>query len=405
MRGTSRQVVETRVKRDKETMRLLIVDDNAADRAVLSELGTAWGYECFIADSHEIAAEMFRTTHFDVVVSEWKSSTIDAPSLCRRLRAEERYGYTYFIICSERRDTKSVVEGLDAGADDYVGKPFDSAELRSRIEAGLRLLNLDRSPMSAKSRLERGLAQAALTLKSMLPQPKDDKNLRTDWLFRPCAIVGGDLFNVVDLDDNHVCLYAIDVSGHEVGAALFAVTLGHMLLPRRQVDEAVGGNRRTRYTWNQNPTQVASTLNDRFQMEPPMNMYATLFYAVINRKDLTLKWVRAGHPSPIIVRNGQKIVLEEGDFAIGMFENCGYTEHTVQLQSGDRLFIYSDGIVEAVDPRTDEMLGKDHLESMLIDLSGRPFKEMIHAIDDALLAHRNGDGFEDDLSLLAVEIK
>ena len=391
--------------RNIETMRLLIIDDNPQERETLRQLAAEWGYECLCAGSEATAAELLQATRFDVVVSEWKDSVIDGPALCRALRSAEQDGYTYFIICSSKRDTSAMVAGFESGVDDYVGKPFDAAELKARIDAGVRLLRLDRSLISAKTRLERGLAQAALTLRSMLPHRKDDRNLRTDWLFRPCAIVGGDLFNVVDLDEDHVCLYAIDVSGHEVAAALFAVTLGHMLLPRRQVDEAAGRSNRSRYSWNQNPTQVASTLNDRFQMEPPMNMYATLFYAVINRKDLTMRWVRAGHPAPILVRDGKTVPLEEGDFAIGMFEDAVYTEHLLKLKPSDRIFIYSDGIVEAANPHNNEMFGKERLESLFHGMAGRPFQEMIHAIDDTLLEHRDGDRFDDDLSLLAVEIK
>jgi phosphoserine phosphatase RsbU/P len=386
-------------------MRLLIVDGDISNRQSLMKLGAQWGYECCSAETEKKALSILKTMRFDIVISEWRTDIVDGTQICEQLRESKQEGYTYLIICSDKRETKQIVEAFDAGADDYIAKPFEAEELRARIEAGLRLLCLDRSLKSAKARLERGLKQAALTLKSMLPHRRDDEHFRTDWLFRPCAIIGGDLFNMVDLDEDHVCLYAVDVSGHEIAAALFAVTLGHMLMPRRQA--IISGERRQTdsYSWNQSPRQVVSTLNDRFEMEPPMNMYATLFYAVINRKTLKMRWVRAGHPSPIIIRKGKRIVLKEGEPPIGVFSDCNFTEHSTQLEKRDRLVLYSDGISECQNLDTLEMMGFEKFTHFMETLSERPFNEMVPAIDKALIDHRRSVEFDDDLSLLAVEIK
>jgi sigma-B regulation protein RsbU (phosphoserine phosphatase) len=298
-----------------------------------------------------------------------------------------------------------LVRSIEEGADDYLVKPFEHEVLRARLKAGMRLLHLDQSLLSAKARLEQGLTQAARTLTTMLPHRRDGRNFKIDWLFRPCAIIGGDLFNVVDLDENHFCLYAIDVSGHEVGAALFAVTLGQMLLPRPKINAKEGGMSQSAYRWNLNPVQVVSTLNERFQMEPLMNMFATLFYAVIDRRNLVMRWVRAGHPSPVIIRDRKPTLLAEGDLPIGILPTTQYARHTTRLKKGDRLFLYSDGMTEAKNSATSEMFGVDRLVSLIAGSSGETLTEAISRIDRALLDHRGMDRFDDDLSMLAVEIK
>ena len=386
-------------------MRLLIVDGDTTYRETLEKLTTQWGYHPCVVTSEDEAVEKLKFQPFDMVISEWNTLEVKGDALCSQLKNSVQGGYTYSIICSEKKETSTIVNAFEAGADDFIAKPFEPAELHARIEAGRRLLNLDRSLKQTTSRLERGLSQAARTLKSMLPPKRDDDNFRTDWLFRPCAIIGGDLFNMVDLDQDNVCLYAIDVSGHEIAAALFAVTLGHMLLPRRQSNGSAGKRQSDSYSWNQSPKQVVTTLNDRFQMEPPMNRYATLFYAVINRKTLKMRWVRAGHPAPIIVRDGKHIVLSEGEPPIGVFTDCTYAEHETQLQTNDRLVLYSDGISECQNPTSLEMLGSDRFAALLESLSQTDFSNIIENIDAALLDYRTRDTFDDDVSLLAIEIK
>jgi phosphoserine phosphatase RsbU/P len=385
-------------------MRLLVVDTDQGYRQKLEELTSDWGYSCHGVETVSEALDILGKERIDVIISDWSAPGIDGPELCRKVRALQKTGHIYFIICSEKRSTEDMVKGIDEGADDYVFKPIEHEVLRARLKAGMRLLDLDRSLLAAKARLERGLTQAARTLKTMLPDRRNGTNFRIDWLFRPCAIIGGDLFNVVDLDDSHFCIYAIDVSGHEVGATLFAVTLGHMLLPRRKVGKD-GKMSKDPYRWNQNPVEVVSTLNERFQMAPPLNLYATLFYAVIDRRTLVMSWVRAGHPSPIVVRRGHPTELTEGDLPIGVLPDSDYTLHTTQLERNDRLFIYSDGITETKNISTMEMLGARRFIEMMTGLSDRPLDEAIAAIDAAILEHRVVDRFDDDLSLLAVEIK
>jgi sigma-B regulation protein RsbU (phosphoserine phosphatase) len=118
-----------------------------------------------------------------------------------------------------------------------------------------------------------------------------------------------------------------------------------------------------------------------------------------------MTWVRAGHPSPIIIRDGKHISLSEGDPPIGVFADCTYTEHVTQLQSMDRLILFSDGISECQEPKSFEMLGSDRFAALLESHSQTPFGEIISKIDSALLAYRTQETFDDDVSLLAIEVK
>ncbi len=387
-------------------MRILVVDDDNPTRKLVEIFLTKWGYEFASARDGAEAWEIWQKETFDLIISDWLMPEMDGPELCRRIRSVEREGYTYFILCSVRGSTEHIVEGIEAGADDYIIKPFEQAELKVRIEAGRRLLDRERSHASITARLKRGLEQAAVTLTGMLPVPRTGPDMQIDWLFRPCSIIGGDLFNVLAVDEKHVVVYAIDVSGHGVASALFAVTLGNMLLPRPQIGEfnAHHASRSNQFSWNCSPLRVVSTLSERFPFEHPTNMYSTLFYAVIERQTLKMSWVRAGHPPPLVVSNSNKYLLEDGDPPIGLFPEYEFTEHTTHLHRGDRLYLYSDGITEAKAPDA-ELFGADRLISLLCNSTpDQPLGDVVRQVDNAVLEHRGDDQFDDDLSLLAVEM-
>ncbi len=385
------------------SLRILIVDDDAVTRDLLKLYLGKWGYACTLADDGTHAWELFQEQPFDIVITDWLMPGLQGPDLCAKIRAFGNRGYTYIILCTVKGNNQNIVEGIEAGADDYVAKPFDHSVLKVRVEAGARLLRLERSLAATNARLQYDLEQAANTLKSMLPVRRQGPDLNLDWLFRPSAFIGGDLFNVFALDEKRTSIFSIDVSGHGVASALFAVTLGNMLRPRMistgsdVVRSTFGAENLT------SPAQVATTLNERFPLEPPTDMYFTLFYAVLDQTDLSLRWVRAGHPPPVMVSGEEVRLLEKGDPPIGFFADYQYVEHESNLHRGDRLFLYSDGITESANP-SGIPFGIRRLESALAESSKMPLSKTVLEIKRKILDHRDHDTFDDDLSLLAIEL-
>ncbi len=384
-------------------MRVLVAEKDVQVREMLVTCLIEWGYDCVCCKDGDKAWELYQEQKFDVVMSGWGLPGITGPELCANIREYEKGDYTYFILCTKRRETKDIVEGIEAGADEYIIKPFEQAVLKVRLEAGRRLLRLEHSLSATNTRLKVGLEQAAATLTSMLPAPRIGPDLRIDWLFRPCAYIGGDLFNVFALDEKRVSLYSIDVSGHGVASALFAMTIGNMLLPRRRISALNVSTEASQYAWNASPVRVASTLNERFPLELPANMYFTLFYGVIDLNTMAMRWVRAGHPSPILQSDNSSNLLDDGDPPIGLFSDYEFTEYTTQLSRGDRLFLYSDGITEANNSET-VMFGTGQLTAMLSELTERPLSDVVKHVDQRILEYHGDDQFDDDLSLLAIEV-
>lgn len=125
-------------------MKILIVEDDLVSRRLLQKIFNDWGHEVLTADNGQQAWEIIQNENIRFVIADWIMPVMDGVTLCRKIRASEIQGYVYFVLLTGKGKKEDIVEGLDAGADDYVTKPFDRGELRVRIRAGERILNLEK---------------------------------------------------------------------------------------------------------------------------------------------------------------------------------------------------------------------------------------------------------------------
>ena len=126
-------------------MRILIVDDMAISRMVLERYLKKWGYETVSVDNIDAATELLLSDSIHFVLTDWVMPGGDGPTLCRRIRAFNKPFYTYIILVTSLDDSQSLVDGMEAGADDFIHKPIKMNELLARIRAGERVLQLEKS--------------------------------------------------------------------------------------------------------------------------------------------------------------------------------------------------------------------------------------------------------------------
>ena len=126
-------------------MRILIAEDDAVSRTILRRAVEKTGHECLAAADGEEAWGLYKENpDLDVIISDWMMPGVDGLELCRRVRGDNRDGYTYFIFLTALGDREHLLQGLEAGADDYLSKPLDRAELRMRLTSALRVTELHR---------------------------------------------------------------------------------------------------------------------------------------------------------------------------------------------------------------------------------------------------------------------
>ncbi len=283
----------------------------------------------------------------------------------------------------------------------YIGVQSD-VTARRQAEEALRRANDELRVASEKMR--RSLEVAARIQRSLLPEAAPDlPGARFAWGVRPCDELAGDLLGIVPLADGCVGLYVIDVAGHGVPAALLSVTLSHWLAPARAqsplvrpaAEGAVGGVAR--------PAQVAESLSAQFPFDVRTGQYFTMLYGVLDTRRRSWRFVLAGHPLPIHQPRGRAPrFLEASGFPIGIVPEARYDEVEVALGPGDRLFLYSDGIVDAQDDSGEEF-GQAALLDTLAQAREQPLEEAIHATLATVERHVGG-GQKDDLTLLGVEL-
>jgi PAS domain S-box-containing protein len=272
----------------------------------------------------------------------------------------------------------------------YIGIQSD-VTARREAEDGLR---------RAKAALDHDLKLAARVQQALLPPATLQLGgLRIARTMRPCTDLAGDAVGVVGLPHGHVGLYMLDVSGHGVGAALLSFTLNHMLSPTAEgalLIEDMGQGLGVVA-----PSRVAERLNRQFPMDRT-RQYFTLVYGVFDPAHGRFRYVMAGHPAPIVQpRTGPAAPLQGRGLPIGMIEHATFEDEAVALQPGDRLYFYTDGVIEALNASEQEF-GHARLMTEIDRLRDYPLRPGLDVIAD-LVIDWSGGHLADDVSLLAIE--
>lgn len=408
-------------------MRILITDDSKLIQTLLVTLLKKWGHEVIIAESGDQAWEILQREPVQFLISDWMMPGMDGLTLCRKVRSANFPNYVYIILLTAIASKDSLVEGIEAGADDYLAKPFNSEELRVRILAGMRVVALEAELREKNEKLneaykviQRDLEGAARMQRSLLPPPSMDiGNVHFEWLLLPVSFVAGDILNYFKLvDDQHAAFYHLDVSGHGVPSAMLSVTLAKLIsneikpnnslhlsvaaplnLPFKDRRQSRGGPRQVA-----SPDEVVSNLNKAFQADHENDMYFTMIYGTLDMISGVLQFCQAGHPSPVFMPlEGEIRLVGGGGFPVGMLPDMSFESHNLQLQPGDRLFLYSDGITECASHDNGELFGEERLLRWMNAHRHLSLAELKNALEQKLLEWHGSNEFEDDISLLALE--
>ncbi|HWR51562.1 MAG TPA: SpoIIE family protein phosphatase [Bryobacteraceae bacterium] len=258
---------------------------------------------------------------------------------------------------------------------------------------------------AASRSIKRDLDAAAAVQRSLLPAVLPEiPGIRFAWRFCPCQELAGDFLNVLPLDDHHVGLYILDVSGHGVAAALLSVTLSHVLslVPDRSVLYQPIAETPGKYCLA-TPSAVLRRLNTQFRIGPRTSQYFTMIYGVLDARTREFRYVRAGHPRPLYVHaGGAPRILESGGLPVGLLPNASYEELTVKLEPGDRLYFATDGLTEAENTAGQEF-GTARLLDAIARNRDRGLDESLGALESYVEHWCAPARPADDVAMLAIE--
>lgn len=394
--------------------KILIAEDDLASLLILVTMFKKWGYDVLSAEDGAEAWKIYLADDdIQLILSDWMMPVIDGVELCKMVRNQKDRRYTYFLLLTAKSQIDDIVAGLEAGADDFITKPFNQPELKVRVMAGERIINLEnelankvKQLSKASERIKSDLEAAAAMQQSLLPLASgEQQGLKYSSIYIPCEEIGGDLFSLVPLGKTHLGIYIFDVSGHGVPAALQSVAMGRML-SNYNPDASIllSPNLNGQQPIITTPGEVTNQLNSRFQSSASKGDFITFLYGVLELETGNFTYTRAGHPAPIIIHDGKIIdINDKGDIPIGIIPNYKFTNNTLYLEPGDRIFFYTDGISEAFSPHG-ARYGEKAMGKQLTDTFDRPLIESISGLIKAIFKWQGDTATVDDMSILGLEI-
>lgn len=376
--------------------RVLVVDDVPDNVDLLAEHLEDHGYEVVTAENGIQAIEQWKKTSPDIMLLDVMMPGMSGIEVCERIRGQQtREQFMPILLVTALNDIASKTKGLNAGAEDFITKPFNAEELLARVKAHLRAKTFHDRLSRANAALEEERDKIAAIQASLLPDSlPNNEQLRVAAKYLPSDKASGDYYDVIEIQPGKWALTVADVSGHGTPAAVVMAVTKALLISHtaRESDPAV----------------AIGKLNAELCRVIKTGEFVTMSYTVLDLATRTLTYANAGHHNPILVRKGQPqpiMLKNKMGFPLVIDPDNPLDTLSIQLEPGDRVLIYTDGIVEAVNPQND-MYGGQRLKDVCVATAATT--PNLAAWIDAVLADLTtfcaGEPLRDDVTTLAFEI-
>lgn len=363
---------------------ILIVDDDATSRRMIEHIMAHVGFRTATAGTVADAQRIIAARKPDLILMDVGLPDGSGFDVCRRVRADVETSQTPVLFISANDDAATKVEGFRAGGVDYVSKPIHHAELVARVRTHLRLRNAYEALAELQAeRLQRlGAAQKAL-----MPKPRELPDARFQVALEPIDSAGGDFYDVIPVGTHSFDYLVADVSGHDLASTYWTSALKALVAEYAKPEHS--------------PMEVVQAMNRIFGRVLPPGLHFTAIYARLDRRGRRLSLVTAGHPPAILIpaAGGPGTLLESESDVVGGFTDAVFDARELPVQAGDRIFLYSDGLVEA--GGSSRQGGEVRLLHACERSRGAPLAQAVDALKrDMTLAAK----VTDDVVLLGIDV-
>jgi serine phosphatase RsbU (regulator of sigma subunit)/DNA-binding GntR family transcriptional regulator len=268
--------------------------------------------------------------------------------------------------------------------------------LRNHVETLSEVLRKSESDSGFHTALTKDLENARVVQKAFFPQENlSISGLACETFYKPAQSIGGDYYDFLPLQADRWGIAIGDVCGKGIGAALLMASLQASLRARAMHAHS-------------DPSMLIADVDRLVHVASPKHLYASLFYAEYDVATRLLRYVNAGHNAPIVLRwkhsQCEVFRLEASGTPLGLLEASEFISKSFQLEIGDVLTMYTDGITEAENPER-ELWGQDRLESVLRSCRDHTPAQIVRRILDKMLAFANGLSQRDDVTLMVIRVK
>lgn len=365
---------------DKKT--ILCVDDEMMNLRLLEEMLVRRGFGVICVGDGKQAMEALANSSVDLVLLDVMLPDIIGFDVCRMIKGDEKTRQIPVVMITSLTSREDRIKGIEAGADDYLLKPFDQAEVMARIGMLLKL-------KAYNDRFERELQQAKRIQLSLLPgKVPDIEKASVAYKYVPMSKIGGDFIDIVyNAEAEEIGLFICDVSGHGIPAALMA----------SMVKISLSSWESTMRSPADSLTHVKSMLANKMGEN-----FITACMCFVDLKSGTLVTANAGHPPLLLARkNGNIEQIKPNGKLITDYVTLDCVNATVQLEPGDKLVLYTDCVIETRSHL--HLLGLERfidLVKIIIESSPR---EMCEIVYNSALDYSPGGKLDDDFTILVME--
>jgi len=387
---------------DKRKATVLAVDDTPENLDVVKGI-LGQEYQIKAAVNGKMALKVAETQCPDLILLDVMMPEMDGYEVCRRLKANPTTSQIPVIFLTAKDQTTDETRGFELGAADYILKPVNPAILMARVKTHLALkYNVDALQEAYRiiecqhARMGQELNVGRDIQMSMIPQDfppfPDRAEFDLHAVIDPAREVGGDFYDFFFINDDELCLCVGDVSGKGVPAALFMAVTRTLIKSRATEDRSIAS--------------IVTHVNDELSRDNPNTMFVTVFAAIVNVRTGDLRFTNAGHNPPYIRRGDGTInvLAERHGPMVGVLPGVAYGEAIVQLARGDLLFIFTDGVTEAMNA-DNSLFSEERLEQLLAERQLETASGAVQEVLTAVQAFEFETERSDDITILAFKYR
>jgi len=394
-------------------MKILIAEDDNVSRLVLASTLRKQGHEVVAAEDGLRAWEALQKDDFHVLILDWLMPEIDGLALCRQVRTLLRENYTYIVLLTSLEGRSNYLEAMDAGADDFMTKPFDADQLTGRIHVAKRIIDLQRHVAEAarelrakNEQMEKDLKMAHELQMALLPQqfpsiPRGvlptESAIKFSSFYYPMAAVSGDFFTVNRLSDTAVAVFIADVMGHGIRAGLITAMISALVekFSAAAADPAVM------------LTKINHSLLSILK-NTDSNLFVTGFYLVADAARSRMLYANAGHPEPLLLhrlRGELESISSNGSGgpALGLFDDAKYRTCECPIAVDDFVMLFTDGLFEVEAP-DDKIYSRERLMAAVRERVRLPSAKLLAELFGEIRQFSKRTEFSDDVCLVGMDV-
>ncbi|HEU4889842.1 MAG TPA: fused response regulator/phosphatase [Thermoanaerobaculia bacterium] len=369
-----------------QRQRIVVIDDNENDLQVTKRLLDRRGYDAIPAMSGEEGLRLAHQILPDAIIVDYRMPGMDGFEVTRRIKADPELQTIPVLMLTGSDSAQHVVEGLGAGAEDFVTKGSDIEIVVARLRALLRMKAYQDQLRRMNSQMTRDLQIARRVQEALVPQRAfTSPRIEIRSAYIPSEVLSGDFYDYFTVDD-FMYLFVADVSGHGLPAAILVSLLKSYIHTEAANDKSLA--------------EFMARLNDfLFSVSLPTQFATAALFRVDAGRELV--YSNAAHP-PFLLhqrKSGKTILLEQPSNLLGAMPNMDFEEHSISVSPGDTLFVYTDGLTDRVN-RNGDFYSIDRVAEVLDRANGADLGTVYDSIYADVSNFAATEEFKDDIAFV-----